>query len=204
VTPEDAQLVVKELMRLPGSTAVCVYDITTVRALACRGDRGMRARQHARMASWALMTATAATARRSEPGEAVELTIKREDRLHTMRLLDPADTPRIVVHLVTWLREADQKAIRSALDAVRDRFRGSGSLTLSTGAAGGVGHTAVGDVQAEPLPWREPGRTWPAGVPAAFRQAFAGRAASRWSPPSDEDRELLDRVLAVLRSDLQV
>jgi hypothetical protein len=178
VTPTEAATTVKELMRLPGSSAACVYDLATERAIASRGARGMRTRQQARLARWAFDSALSVTLRASGPGEVRELTIAREEQLHTLSILTPPDGKASLLHLVSDPATADTHAIRAALDRIRTE--------VSRRALAGTRRT--------------PGATWPQGRPPAVSPTLLPRPGAG-VPAPERDTGLLDRVLASLRSD---
>jgi hypothetical protein len=178
VTPSEAVTTVKELMRLPGSSAACLYDLATERAIASKGARGMRTRHQARMARWALDSALALTLRVSGPGEVRELMIARDDGLHTVAVLTLPDGKASLVHLVSDPSTADPRAIRTALERIRADLR----QQVLLGAR------------------RTPGATWPRGTPPAIPPALLARPGAGVADPVPErDAGLLDRVLASLR-----
>jgi hypothetical protein len=166
-------------MRLPGSHAICVYDLASERAVASRGARGMRSRQEGHLVRWALDSARAATRRTSGGGDVTEVSVARDGRLHTLAVLRPSGAEGALVHLVSDLAVAEPRAIREALQRIRTETRRDDLL----GAR------------------REPGGTWPRGAPPAFaraQEAKPGNGVRR--PVPDRDPVLLDRVLASLRN----
>jgi len=179
VTPTEAVATVKELMRLPGSSAACVYDLATERAIASRGARGMRTRQQAHLARWAMDSALAVTVKVSGPGEVRELTIARDDGLHTLSVLTMPDGKAALLHLVSDAAAADPGAIRATLDRIRADVRQR--VLLGTR--------------------RTPGATWPDGAPPAIPATLlAGTGRGAPAPVPERDAGLLERVLAALRS----
>lgn len=179
MTPTEAVATVKELMRLPGSSAACVYDLATERAIASRGARGMRTRQQAHLARWALDSALAVTLKVSGPGEVRELTIARDDGLHTLTVLAMPDGQNALLHLVSDAETADPAAIRTALERIRAGLR----QRVLLGSR------------------RTPGATWPRGAPPAIPATLlAGSGRGAPAPVPERDTGLLDRVLTALRS----